>query len=112
MRTHKNTHTHAPNVKTNSNGRRALTPTPHKFSIRPGARYPIGATSPWTQEVFPFPPRVETGRLPQHLNLGWASLGCCLNLSDPGPNPDPSPQRPHPHLERGPCTKRGLHGPN
>ncbi|MEQ2255546.1 hypothetical protein ILYODFUR_015025 [Ilyodon furcidens] len=60
-------------------------------------RYPIGTTSPWTQEVVPFPMVVETGRLPQHLNLVRASPGSCLNLSDPSLDPTPpapSPQRP------------------
>ncbi|MED6239397.1 hypothetical protein ATANTOWER_005942 [Ataeniobius toweri] len=35
----------------------------------------------------------ETDRPPQLLNLGWASLGCCLNLSDPGSGPS-SPTTP------------------
>ncbi|MEQ2298662.1 hypothetical protein AMECASPLE_007565 [Ameca splendens] len=77
----------------------------------------IGTTSPRTQEMVPFPPGVETGRPPQHLNLVWASPGSCLHLSDPGPDPDPPP-RPQspttPILIRGGghVQKRGLHGPN
>ncbi|MED6293348.1 hypothetical protein CHARACLAT_009725 [Characodon lateralis] len=59
------------------------------YTPRSRCRYPIGTTSPQTQEVVPFPPGVKTGRLPQHLNLVQASLGSCLNLSDP----DLSPQR-------------------
>ncbi|MEQ2246435.1 hypothetical protein ILYODFUR_038411 [Ilyodon furcidens] len=45
MRTHKNTHTHAPNVKTNKNGRCTLAHTPHTYSILPGP----GPNSPWGQ---------------------------------------------------------------
>ncbi|MED6243823.1 hypothetical protein ATANTOWER_027588 [Ataeniobius toweri] len=57
------------------------------------------------------PPGVETGRPPQLLNLGWASLGWCQNLSDPGPDadqpaPTPVPNYHHP-LERGPRTTEG-----
>ncbi|KAK5613503.1 hypothetical protein CRENBAI_020926 [Crenichthys baileyi] len=44
------------------------------------------------QEVVLFPPGVEIGRPPQHLNLVRASPGSCLNLSDPGPDPDPTPR--------------------
>ncbi|MEQ2256674.1 hypothetical protein ILYODFUR_026456 [Ilyodon furcidens] len=36
MHTHKNTHTHTADVKTNNNGRRTLTHTPHTYSILPG----------------------------------------------------------------------------
>ncbi|MEQ2279187.1 hypothetical protein AMECASPLE_006831 [Ameca splendens] len=45
--------------------RRAETPTTGSSRCR----YPIGTTSPRTQKVVPFPPWVESGRLPQHLNL-------------------------------------------
>ncbi|MEQ2200827.1 hypothetical protein XENOCAPTIV_003705 [Xenoophorus captivus] len=86
MRTHKNTHTHAPNIKTNDNGRCTLTLTPPTYSTR--CQYPIGTTSPRTQEVVPFPPGVETGRPPHHLNLVQTSPGSCLNLSDSGPDFD------------------------
>ncbi|MEQ2256888.1 hypothetical protein ILYODFUR_028742, partial [Ilyodon furcidens] len=51
-------------------------------------QYPIGTTSLRTQEVVPFPPGVETGRPPHHLNLVQASPGSCLNLSDSGPDFD------------------------
>ncbi|MED6244186.1 hypothetical protein ATANTOWER_029865 [Ataeniobius toweri] len=59
----------------------------------PGADTPCNmvTTSPQTQEVVPFPPRVETGRPPQHLNPVWASPGLCLNLSNPDPSPKPPP---------------------
>ncbi|MEQ2279533.1 hypothetical protein AMECASPLE_010533 [Ameca splendens] len=36
VHTHKNTHTLAPNVKTNNNGRHTLTHTPYTWSILPG----------------------------------------------------------------------------
>ncbi|MED6244356.1 hypothetical protein ATANTOWER_006104 [Ataeniobius toweri] len=62
-----------------------------------------------TQEVVPFPPGMETGRPPQHLNLGWASLGWCLNLSDPGLDPNPSPQRPPSSYGEGAMYKRGVY---
>ncbi|MEQ2230007.1 hypothetical protein ILYODFUR_024866 [Ilyodon furcidens] len=83
------------------------------YTPRSRCRYPIGTTSPWTQEVVLFPPGVETGRPLQHLNLVWGSPGSCLNLRDPGPDPDPSPQPP-PFLIRGggDMQKRGPHGPN
>ncbi|MEQ2316630.1 hypothetical protein AMECASPLE_034328 [Ameca splendens] len=46
MRTHKNSHTHAPNVKTNNNGRRTLTLTIHTLYSQVQDRHPIGATGP------------------------------------------------------------------
>ncbi|MEQ2221667.1 hypothetical protein ILYODFUR_018056 [Ilyodon furcidens] len=112
MRTHKNTHTHAPNVKTNDNGSRTLTYTPHTYS-QVQVPFLTWATSPQTQEVFPFPPGVETGRLPQHLNLVRASPGSCLNLSDLSPDPAACP---NPHTQRLPSSsgevakyKRGVY---
>ncbi|KAK5599259.1 hypothetical protein CRENBAI_023777 [Crenichthys baileyi] len=63
----------------------------------------------------PFPPGVETGRPPQHLNMLWASPGSCLNLSDPGPDPeipphpDPSPQPSPSSSGEGAMYKRGVH---
>ncbi|MEQ2245978.1 hypothetical protein ILYODFUR_033645 [Ilyodon furcidens] len=48
---------------------------------RSRCQYPIRTTSPWTQEVVPFPPGVETGTPPQHLNLVWPCPGSCLNLN-------------------------------
>ncbi|MEQ2291891.1 hypothetical protein AMECASPLE_017492 [Ameca splendens] len=60
---------------------------------------------PPTQEVVPFPPGVETGRPPQHLNLVWASPGSCLNLSDP----NPSPQGPPSSSGEGAMYKRGVY---
>ncbi|MEQ2288392.1 hypothetical protein AMECASPLE_022093, partial [Ameca splendens] len=36
MHTHKTTHTHAPNIKTNNNGYCTLTHIPHTYSILPG----------------------------------------------------------------------------
>ncbi|MED6236435.1 hypothetical protein ATANTOWER_009162 [Ataeniobius toweri] len=42
VHTHKNTHTHAPNVKTNINGCHTPTHTPHTYSILPGP----GANTP------------------------------------------------------------------
>ncbi|MED6245825.1 hypothetical protein ATANTOWER_008704 [Ataeniobius toweri] len=87
------------------------------YTPRSRCRSPIGATSILTKEVVPFLPGVETGRPPQHLNLGWASLGWCLNLSDPGthPNPLPRPQFPMTPIliwRGGHVQKRCLHGPN
>ncbi|MEQ2304547.1 hypothetical protein AMECASPLE_028199, partial [Ameca splendens] len=116
MHTHKNTHSHTPNIKTNNNEHRTLTHTPHTYSILPGpgAHTPYGQPAPGLQEVVPFPPGAETGTPSQHLNLVWASPGSCLNLSDPGPDPDPPP-RPQspttPILIRGGghVQKRGLH---
>ncbi|KAK5609287.1 hypothetical protein CRENBAI_012824 [Crenichthys baileyi] len=72
MRTHKNTHTYTPSVNTNKNGCPILTHAPHTYSILPGpdTDTPQGKPGPG-----PFPPGVETGRPPHHLNLGWASLG-------------------------------------
>ncbi|MEQ2281844.1 hypothetical protein AMECASPLE_034523 [Ameca splendens] len=87
------------------------------YTSRSRCRNPIGATSPWTQEVVPFPPGVETGRPPQHLKLVRASLGSCLNLSNPGLDPDypprlQSPMTPILIRREGHARKRGLHGPN
>ncbi|MED6285858.1 hypothetical protein CHARACLAT_033502 [Characodon lateralis] len=65
---------------------------------------PISHSDNQTQEVVPFPPWVETGRPPQHLNLVWASPGSCLNLS----NPDPSPQPPPSSSGEGAMYKRGV----
>ncbi|MEQ2165119.1 hypothetical protein GOODEAATRI_013745, partial [Goodea atripinnis] len=105
MHTHKNTYTHVSNVKTKHNGRRTLSHTPHKYYILPG---PAWGNQPRTQEVVPFPPGVETGRPPQHLNLVHVSPGSCLNLSDPGLDPD----SPH-HRPQSPTTsiliRRGGH---
>ncbi|MEQ2242366.1 hypothetical protein ILYODFUR_035215 [Ilyodon furcidens] len=58
----------APNVKTNNNGHHTLTHTPHALLYTPISRrrYPLGATSIWTQEVVPFPPGAETGTQRQH----------------------------------------------
>ncbi|MEQ2242532.1 hypothetical protein ILYODFUR_036729 [Ilyodon furcidens] len=79
------------------------------YTPRSMCRYPIGTTSPQTQEVVPFPRGVETGRLHQHLNLVRASPGSCLNLSDPGQDPDPSPQSPPSSSKEGAMYKRGVY---
>ncbi|MEQ2289722.1 hypothetical protein AMECASPLE_036104 [Ameca splendens] len=61
--------------------------------------YPLGAISPRTQEVVPFPPGAETGRQRRH----------CPDPGDPSPAPAPNPvpNNPHPPPERGLCTKEG-----
>ncbi|MED6291273.1 hypothetical protein CHARACLAT_021841 [Characodon lateralis] len=87
--------------------RRCIPAAEHlSICLRFRCRYPLGATSPRIHQVVPFPPRAETGRPPQHLNLGQASLGWCLNLSDRGPDPDPSPQRPPSSFGEGTMYKR------
>ncbi|MEQ2172921.1 hypothetical protein GOODEAATRI_026338 [Goodea atripinnis] len=91
MRTHKNT-------RNQFKDKQQWTSYPHShspyilYTPRFRCEYPIGTTSPRPQEVVPFPSGVETGGLPQHLNLVWASPGSCLNLSDPGPDPMPPPR--------------------
>ncbi|MED6251591.1 hypothetical protein ATANTOWER_000189 [Ataeniobius toweri] len=68
---------------------------------------------PMPHRVVPFPPEVETGRPPKHLNPGWATVGWCPNLNDPGldpdPSPDPSPQRPPSSSGEGAMYKRGVY---
>ncbi|KAK5610680.1 hypothetical protein CRENBAI_001567 [Crenichthys baileyi] len=78
----------------------------------PQVQVPIGTTSPRTQEVVPFPPGVETGRPPQHLNLVWASQGSCLNLSDPSPNTEltTEPQTPHQDRSNSPSKRSPASG--
>ncbi|MEQ2233227.1 hypothetical protein ILYODFUR_019801 [Ilyodon furcidens] len=78
------------------------------YTPRSRCRYPIGTTSPQTQEVVPFPSGVETVRPPQHLNPG-----SCLNLSDPVPDPDPPPRLQSPTtpilIRRWVMYKRGVY---
>ncbi|MEQ2186960.1 hypothetical protein GOODEAATRI_034201 [Goodea atripinnis] len=100
MRTHKNTHTHAPNVKTNNNGRLTLTYTPHAYS-QVQVLISQRGNQPQTQEVVPFPAGVETGRPPQHQPRLVSALP---EPEQPGPGP-PAPNDHHPRPERGPSTK-------
>ncbi|MEQ2180157.1 hypothetical protein GOODEAATRI_032753 [Goodea atripinnis] len=79
------------------------------YTPRSRCRYPIGTTSPRTQEVVLFPPGVETGRPLQHLNLVWGSPGSCLNLKDPSPDPNPSRQPPQSSSGKGAMYKRGVY---
>ncbi|MEQ2280605.1 hypothetical protein AMECASPLE_021659 [Ameca splendens] len=67
------------------------------FTPRSSRRYPLGATSPRTQEVVPFSPGAETGRQRGHRP----------DPGSPGPAPNPVPNNPHPPPERGLCTKEG-----
>ncbi|MED6243407.1 hypothetical protein ATANTOWER_019700 [Ataeniobius toweri] len=59
MRTHKNTHTHTPNVRTHNNGRRTLTHTHHTYSIlsAPGADTPEGQVTRGPRRWSPFSPQ-------------------------------------------------------
>ncbi|MED6262901.1 hypothetical protein ATANTOWER_028912 [Ataeniobius toweri] len=69
------------------------------YTPRSRCRYPLGATSPRTQEVVPFPPGVETGRQRLHRPDPGDP--------DPAPAPNPVPNNPHPPPETGLCTKEG-----
>ncbi|MED6272158.1 hypothetical protein CHARACLAT_027352 [Characodon lateralis] len=111
MRTHKNTHTHTQHKDKQQWMSYTHSHSPYiLYTPRSSPGYPIGTTSPRTQEVVPFLPGEETGRLPQHLNLVRAILGSCLNLSDPVLDPAPSPVRSPPSSSgEGAMYKRGVY---
>ncbi|MED6254731.1 hypothetical protein ATANTOWER_032382 [Ataeniobius toweri] len=92
---HKNTHTHAPNLKTNNNGCCTLTlpihtlysqvqvPIPHRGNQSPDPGGPLPSRGRDRQTA----PTPEPGPRP--------------------PAPTPVPNDPHPHAKRGSCTKEG-----
>ncbi|MED6231941.1 hypothetical protein ATANTOWER_015086 [Ataeniobius toweri] len=87
MRTHKNTHTQAPNIQV---------PIPHR-GIQP--LYPGGG---------PLPSRAGDKQTDPAPEPGRASLGWCLNLSNPDPDPDPTPRPQSPTTSI--LIRRGGHG--
>ncbi|MEQ2240913.1 hypothetical protein ILYODFUR_019967 [Ilyodon furcidens] len=104
LRTHKNTHTRKPNVKTHNNGRCTLTCTPHKCCILlgPGTNTTEGPPTPGG----PLHSGVETGRLSEHQSRLVPALprpNRPRPKSKP-PSPTPTPNDPCPH--RGPQKMR------
>ncbi|MEQ2186884.1 hypothetical protein GOODEAATRI_033421 [Goodea atripinnis] len=73
------------------------------YTPRSRRRYPLGATSPRTQEVVPFPSGAEAGRQRRY----------CPDPGDPGlapaPPPRPSPQQLPSTSGEGAMYKRGVH---
>ncbi|MEQ2235603.1 hypothetical protein ILYODFUR_004009 [Ilyodon furcidens] len=90
MRTHKNTHTHAPNVKTNNNGRRTLTPNTYSILPGPGADTPKGQPDP------------GGGPLPSRQPEPAQNSPNPPMNSDPNPMSTPPPMNPDLNFPTGP----------
>ncbi|MED6253138.1 hypothetical protein ATANTOWER_022990 [Ataeniobius toweri] len=106
MRTHKNTHTRAPNVKTHNNGHHTLTHTPHTPYSQ--VQVPIPQSPPRPRR---WSPSLQGGDRQTAPAPAQTSAGNARTRATPAqtliPRPDPSPQQP-PSGE-GALYKRGAY---